>query len=51
MHLMDITDKQRNPYRNIYTVKFLFYNFSSPMGMDIVGRRSIVECVRPTFVI
>lgn len=32
VHLMDITDKQRNPYRNIYTVKFLFrgYNFSSP---------------------
>lgn len=32
VHLMDITDKQRNPYRNIYIVKFLFrgYNFSSP---------------------
>lgn len=45
--LMGITDKQRNPYRNIYIVKFLFrgYNFSSPLGMDIVGRRSIVQCI------
>lgn len=34
--LMDISDKQRNPYRNIYIVKFLFrgYNFSSPLWGD-----------------